>query len=106
MKAAAYRNTMSEDQFTDTVIQLAKLRGWMVVHHRPARTERGWRTLVQGDTGLPDIILARGGIVWFVELKSARGQLREDQKRWREHLGEHHLLWRPADLPLIREFLI
>ena len=106
MKPAAYRNTMTEEEFTDTVIQLAKLRGWMVVHHRPAHTERGWRTLVQGDPGLPDLILARDGIIWFIELKSARGQLSPVQKRWREHMGERFLLWRPADLPLIREFLI
>lgn len=105
MRAPAYRNTMTEEQFCDTIIQLAKLRGWMVVHHRPARTDRGWRTLIQGDTGLPDLILARDGTVWFVELKSARGELRPDQKQWRDAIGEQWLLWRPNDLPLIREFL-
>jgi len=106
MKATAYRNSMTEEQFCDTILQLAKLRGWMVVHHRPAKTERGWRTLIQGDPGLPDLILARNGTIWFVELKSARGQLSEGQKKWRDNLGEQFLLWRPADLPLIREFLL
>ena len=101
---AAYRNSMSEEQLGDTIIGLAKLRGWRIVHFRPARTERGWRTLMQGDTGFPDLVMARAGQVIFAELKSAKGRLRPDQEAWISALGNCYI-WRPADLDSIKDIL-
>jgi len=88
---------MSEQQFTDAVIELAQYRGWRVAHFRPARTIKGWRTAVQGDKGFPDLVLARNGVVLFAELKTQRGRVAKDQEKWFDAIGEV-FLWRPADL--------
>lgn len=92
---------MTEDDLLLAVIDLALLRGWRVVHHRPARTKQGWRTPTQGHKGAPDLILARRGTVILAELKSQTGRLTPDQKMWQEALGPYHRVWRPSDLPQI-----
>jgi len=79
--------------------------GWRCAHFRPARTAQGWRTPMQGDVGVPDLILARDGQVLLAELKSARGQPSADQELWLEALGAHARLWRPADWPAIQNEL-
>lgn len=94
---------MLEKDLQNAVIDLARLTGWMVHHTRPARTkDGGWVTPIQGDKGFPDLVLAhpeRG--VLFVELKSAKGRLSDDQIRWGECLVsggvESSFVWRPCD---------
>lgn len=63
-------------QFTD----LATLYGWTYAHFRPARTNKGWRTPVEGPggAGWPDYVLWRERVI-FVELKSERGRLSHEQ---------------------------
>lgn len=96
------RIPLNEGQWTDVVVQTAKLYGWVVSHFRPAKTERGWRTPVQGDNGFPDLALARDCVVLLAELKTDKGKLRPEQERWRDAIGpEHYRLWRPADLPKV-----
>lgn len=101
--------TYTEAAFTRQVLQLAKLRGWLVVHYRAARTAKGWRTALSGDRGAPDIILVRGGRVLFVELKSATGRLAPEQERWRAALencpGVEYYLWRTHDWNRIESVL-
>jgi hypothetical protein len=93
---------MTEAQFTDAVIETALLFHWSVTHFRPAWSERGWRTAVQGHKGFPDIALARNGIVLLAELKADKGKLRPEQVIWRDAIGpEHYRLWFPSDLPAI-----
>jgi hypothetical protein len=88
----------SEDQFLSKVIRWAKLNGWMVHHSRPARDPEGKvRTHLQGDKGLPDLILARDGEVLFAELKSNRGTFKPEQRTWLQHLGDFGVVWRPRD---------
>lgn len=96
---------MTEDELLGSVIDLAHLRGWLVVHHRPARTAQGWRTPTQGDKGVPDLILARRGVVILAELKSDKGRLTAEQVRWQTALGTHHRVWRPSDIHLIAKEL-
>lgn len=99
-KPATYREAalaMSEEELQDAVIEAAQLQGWVCVHHRPARTEAGWRTAIQGQKGFPDLVLARDGRVIFAELKSAKGKPTADQLIWLEALGDLARLWRPAD---------
>lgn len=96
---------LSEHHFQRTVIDLARLHGWRVSHTRPARTERGWRTPVEGDAGAPDLLLARDGAVLLAELKSARGRPAPDQVAWLAALGPYGRLWRPADFPTIAALL-
>jgi hypothetical protein len=96
---------MSEDDLQSRVMEYAKLRGWMCVHHRPARLGDRWVTAVQGDVGCPDLILARGGVVLLVELKSAQGKLGPGQAEWLDAADAHGRLWRPSDWPAILEEL-
>lgn len=102
----AYALTMDEEHLTATVIELAHFHHWKVAHFRPARTRRGWRTLVQGDIGSPDLILARNGVVLLVELKAQRGRLSHEQQEWADAIGVHtYRIWKPSDLNTIKEVL-
>jgi hypothetical protein len=88
---------MSETDFTRRVVDTAKLYGWLVSHFRPARTEKGWRTPLQGDSGFPDLVLARQGVVLHAELKVGRKKPRADQVSWGHAIGETYRLWYPED---------
>lgn len=94
-KRRTYAET--EGEFQAKVIDTARLYGWKVVHYRPARTAHGWTTALTGDKGAPDLILAKGGHVLLVELKSATGTLTAEQRDWLKHLGPHGHVWRPGD---------
>jgi hypothetical protein len=93
---------MTEAQFTDTVVKLAQFHGWRAVHFRPARTKEGWRTAMTGDRGFVDVVLARGGVVLHIELKTEHGALRAGQKEWGEEIGDSYRLWKPSDLEQIK----
>jgi len=55
---------------------------------------------------VPDLILARRGVVILAELKSDKGRLTLEQIAWQRAIGEHHRLWRPSDLPsIVRELM-
>lgn len=119
----AHAVRMSEAAFTDAVIQYAQLRGWLVAHFRPCRTEKGWRTAVQGDVGFPDLVLGRDGYLIVAELKSETGGLSIGQVRWFKQLtglsakeiregpwpvsspGLDVYVWKPSDWPAIEERL-
>lgn len=89
---------MSEDDFKLRVIQYAHLNGWLVHHSRPVKLPSGnWATPLQGDAGLPDLVLARGGVVLLAELKSDTGRPTPEQRRWLAAAGPHGRLWAPAD---------
>ena len=88
---------MNETQFLQRVVDTATLYGWLVCHFRPARTERGWRTAIQGDSGFVDLVLARGGKVIHAELKAGRGKPSPDQISWGVAIGETYRLWYPDD---------
>jgi hypothetical protein len=115
---------MTEAAFTALVIELAHLAHWRVAHFRPCRTEKGWRTAVQGDVGFPDIVAVHPehGII-FAELKTDAGRLTAEQWRWMEcftGLGRAELdemrypvygdgvefhVWRPRNLETIKRVL-
>jgi hypothetical protein len=89
----------TENDIQTTVLDAAKLNGWMVCHFRPARTSTGWRTPVEGHPGFPDIVCARDGHVLALEIKGPRGVLSHEQTLWQQHMGagqlallEHHLV--------------
>lgn len=88
---------VSEADWQSWVIDVARLHGWRVAHHRPARTVHGWRTPIEGDPGVPDLILARAGEVLLAELKTDRGRPTAEQRAWLGALGDHGALWRPRD---------
>jgi len=78
---------VTENELQRTLIEAAQWYGFRVAHFRPARTERGWRTPVEGHAGFPDLVLARGGNVFAWELKAGSGRLTNDQEGWAEALG-------------------
>lgn len=106
MRGAEYRKRITEGEFQETVIGLAKIHGWRVSHFRPAWTEQGWRTPLSGHTGFPDLALARSSRVILAELKTQRGKVTQDQQAWADAIGpEMYRLWRPSDLEQIKEEL-
>lgn len=102
---AGWRET--EAQFTKKVIEYLKLKGWMVTHFRPAQARSGrWMTALQGDPGFVDIVAARAGDVWFLELKSAGGRLQAQQRVWAKHLpAGRYLVVYPKDFDRLMEAL-
>ena len=107
MTAAEYveaaRLAWSEDEFKEWVLGEAQRGGWMVHHDRPAMTQSGWRTAIQGDPGYPDLTLARGGVTILRELKSEKGRVTPDQEYWIKAAGAQ--VWRPSDWLMIQETL-
>lgn len=81
----------------------AKLRGWRIVHIRNVKVNGIYTVPYEGDTGLPDLILARAGRVVLAELKSERGRPTPAQQSWVD--AAHGFVWRPSSWPLIVEEL-
>lgn len=88
------------------VTELARIYGWQWVHFRPAQTQRGWRTPVEGPLGQgwPDLFLAhpRKRRLLAVELKRELGDpLTPEQVAVLQALqqaGLETVVWRPSDL--------
>lgn len=115
------------------VTDLAKIFGWTWVHFRPAKTQRGWRTPVEGPLGKgwPDLVLVRerDRRLIFAELKREVGDpitydqdmvlasLRSLVTRETDDEGQTWIpaidiapqvevfVWRPSDLEQISEIL-
>lgn len=102
---------MSEAEFTSAVIQAAQAFGWIVAHFRPAKTEKGWRTAVQGDgKGYPDLTLVhpKWRRVVIAELKAEKGKVAPEQHRWLEAFAEAGIethVWRPSDWDALERVL-
>jgi hypothetical protein len=90
---------MSEDELLTAIVEAAALLGWRVHHDRRSDLARQ-----QGNAGFPDVVLARRGVVRFLELKSERGQLSTDQFAWSLSLPALEVV-RPADLDAVIESL-
>lgn len=88
---------MTEDQLQASILDYARWRGWRAVHIRKVRLANGRViTPYSGDPGLPDLILARRGVVLLVELKSATNyHMQPGQAEWLAASNGH--LWRPKD---------
>lgn len=83
-----------EKKLQEQVIILARALGWELIYH----TYDSRRS----EPGFPDLVLvhpARGRIL-FRELKSSRGTVSADQRRWIAGLaacGSDIAVWRPSD---------
>jgi hypothetical protein len=99
----------SEAGFLKAVLDYAALRGWKSAHFRPARTESGWRTAVQGDgKGWPDLFLVRGNRAVAAELKMPGKKPSQEQEAWIAALrmtAVETFLWWPESWPEIEEVL-
>lgn len=100
---------MREREFQQKVIRIAQQYGWRVYHTPRVPFGNGrYATPTVGDTGFPDLILARGRRLIFAELKADSGKLRPNQRDWLHTLaqtGAECYLWRPKDLPTIYTLL-
>ncbi len=92
------------------VIDLGHLQGWLVHHTRPATNLRGdYSTPIQGDTGFPDLVLIRDGLLIIRELKAEGRRPSAEQRLWLEALEDIKYfeagVWRPSDWPYIERVL-
>jgi hypothetical protein len=94
----------TEAQCQRTIVEAARLGGWMIYHNRPAQNSAGrWRTALQGHAGFPDLVLVHpdARLVWFVEIKRKPNKLAPDQLVWRTALEEagadYRLVWVPEE---------
>jgi hypothetical protein len=81
---------LPEAAWQRTVLDLAKLQGWLCYHTRDSRGS---------EPGFPDWVLVRDRVI-FAELKSDAGKLRPAQRRWIGRLadaGAEAYVWRPRD---------
>ena len=76
-----------ETELLNQTIEVCECYGWHVHHDRPARTEKGWRTAIQGHAGFPDLVLAKGGWMITRELKGRRERLSDAQWVWARKLS-------------------
>lgn len=102
-------NQITEDMLLRAVIEMAQRLGWMAHHARPAPTRSGgYATPIAGNRGFPDLVLARAGVVLFVELKSESGRYGLGQVAWANAIDPpdrtpedtdqvRYYLWRPSD---------
>lgn len=81
--AALVAQAMTEDDLLTNVLDTAAACRWLAHHSRPAVDRSGrWATHLQGNRGLPDLILARRGHVVAAELKRMGGKPTAAQRHW------------------------
>ena len=94
---------MTEKEFTDQVVDLAMMCGYLVHHDRGDMRQR-----IQGHAGFPDLCMTNGPRLIFAELKVGKNKPTSDQARWLVFLAGRTVevyLWRPEDMPAITELL-
>jgi hypothetical protein len=86
---------IKEADFQKLVIDIAHAQGFWVYHNPDSR---------RSSAGWPDLVLVREPEVIFVELKSEKGRVREQQQTVLNKLSLCNLetyIWRPRDLDKI-----
>ena len=63
----------TEKQFVQQIKDLARLNGWRTFHCFDSR---------RSDPGWPDLALVRGPIMIFIECKTERGRVTDNQQQW------------------------
>jgi hypothetical protein len=82
-KPRAGTATATERDYESTIIDAARIGGWLVHAERPARSTRGWRTPIRGDAGWPDLFLAHpDGRALALELKRRPRRPTPEQVCW------------------------
>jgi hypothetical protein len=90
---------MTEKQLMAAVVEMAEMLGWLVYHTHDSR---------RSESGFPDLVCVRRERVVFIELKTEKGQLSEEQEQWLSALGLAGAavhFWRPSDWPEIEAAL-
>lgn len=101
---------ITEEQWQANVVELAGLLGWNTMHVRRSKV-RGdrWATATSHD-GWPDLVLWHpiAGQLIVAELKSNKGRPTREQidtLRALQACGTLAYIWRPRDLPAVRDIL-
>ncbi len=83
---------VSEKDFMQQIVKLARTTGWLVFHTYDAR---------RSEPGFPDLVMVRGAQLIFLEVKSYKGTTSVEQKEWMGRLRQvkyvHADVARPAD---------
>lgn len=85
---------LTESAFQNTVLELAKIHGWLCYHTYNSR---------RSVPGFPDLVLAKGGLVLMVECKTDTGTISNDQIAWL--LSAQGVIWRPKHWDVIEKSL-
>ena len=96
--AAVMAAHLSEGEWQDQVLDLARLLGWFPYHTFDSR---------HSQPGFPDLVLVRERVV-FAELKRQRERLKPAQVAWQGLLraaAAEVYVWRPADFDQVRAIL-
>lgn len=104
------RRSMSEEEWQQQVIDLARTLGWRSCHVRRSIGKRDGWTTATSVVGWPDLVLwsERRRRLLFVELKSRTGVVSAAQREVLLSLrvaGQEVHVWRPDDLDAAREVL-
>lgn len=103
-----------EEEFQQQVIDLARLRGWLVSHFRKVRIQRRdgsvyWQTPVGAEgKGFPDLLMIRETKLIVAELKVPPNTTTPEQKHWLtcfRKAGALAFVWMPEDWPEIERIL-
>ena len=101
-------NLASERDFQASIVDLARLCGWRVVHFHDSRREVGGELVGDSDAkGWPDLTLIRDRIL-YREVKTEKGRVTKSQDRMIVSLlaaGGDAKVWRPSDWDEIQEVL-
>ncbi len=103
---------VTEAAFQRTVVEYAHALGYLVYHQvdmgrKDPETGRVSYSRRIGP-GFPDLVIAGHGRLIFAELKSQKGNLSNDQRRWAGVLldaAAQVYLWRPSDWEEIEKVL-
>jgi len=85
---------MRESDLLQAVREAARWLGLRPYHTHDSR---------RSEPGFPDLVIVGPGGVLFREVKTARGRVTPDQRRWLDALsaaGADAGVWRPGDWPL------
>ena len=85
---------MTEDEFQSAIIQTAQLFGYLCYHTHDSR---------RSQSGFPDLVLAKNGVVLIAELKTDTGVVTNLQVEWL--LAAHGVIWRPKYWDIIEKSL-
>jgi len=108
---------LTEREWKRQVLALAQLYNWKTASFgntvKIVRGKEGYKTIPDKDaTGFPDLILVRGQMIIFAELKlDKKSKLTEAQQEWLEMLrrvGSKQIIvavWRPQDIEAIEHIL-
>ena len=69
---------MTERKLSQNIVDEARNLGWLV--------NRPWLS-IHSPKGFPDLVLTRGGMIAFWELKSEKGRVSEAQQEWLDALA-------------------